>query len=68
MKSPGRPFPNGFNKKGEAKRKRAQKRKTADMGRERKIMGFPSEEIKDCRKAVSNIGPNTTARTIEAGS
>jgi hypothetical protein len=42
--------------------------KTADMGRERKIMGFPSEEIKDCRKAVSNIGPNTTARTIEAAS
>jgi hypothetical protein len=36
MKSPGRPFPNGFNKKGEAKRKRAKKGKPQIWGAKEK--------------------------------
>ena len=40
----------------------------AAIGRDRKISGLPSERIRDCRKAVSNIGPKTKASTSEAGS
>ena len=38
------------------------------MGRVKNIIGLPADIIKDCRKALSNIGPKTKASTSGAGS
>ncbi len=57
-----------FAMRGKNRRKREPIINIAEIGRERKIIGFPLERIKDCRNAFSNIGPSTKAKTSGAGS
>ena len=54
--------------RGEARSRRETSIKTAEIGRVRKIMGFPAERSSERRKAASSMGPRTRARTNGAAS
>jgi len=50
-----------FRTRGETRSKSEMVIKVADKGRTKKIPKLPFEMIRDCRNALSNIGPNIKA-------
>ena len=49
-------------------RKIARPKRTPEIGREKKIMKFPFDKIRDCRREVSIIGPRMNANKRGAAS